>query len=75
MEKIIYRRNRMFCIDKSKLKPAAQKNDIMNALYAAIYKEFSGANYNSDYSNLTTIDRLEKVNQFAHSWLNERGLL
>lgn len=65
----------MFVIDKSKLKPKAQKDDIMTALYAAIYTEFSGAVYNEDYMNLGVSDRLSKVNEFAYKWLNERGLL
>jgi hypothetical protein len=75
MEKIIYRKNKLFCIDKSKLKPVAQKDNIYIALYAAIYTEFSGAIYNQDYSNLTSIARLDKVNEFALKWLDERGLL
>lgn len=75
MEKIIYRKNKMFCIDKSKLKPEAQKNDVTTALYAAIYTEFSGANYNKDYENLSSLEKFEKVNDFAVDWLNKRGLL
>lgn len=75
MEKIIVRRNKMFCIDKSKLKPKALKEDVMIALYAAIFTEFAGAVYNKDYSDLSVLDRLSKVNEFANKWLDERGLL
>lgn len=75
MEKIIYRQNKMFCIDKSKLKPQGQKNDVLIALYAAIYSEFSGANNNPDYANLNALQRLDKVNEFANNWLLKRGLL
>lgn len=74
MENIIYRKNRMFCIDKTKLSKKANKNDIILALYSAIYTEFSGANNNLDYSNLTSLEKLQKVNEFANKWLNERGL-
>ena len=75
MEKIIYRKNKMFCIDKSKLKPEAQKNDVIIALYAAIYTEFSGAVYNADYKDLSTVERFDKVNEFANNWLIKRGLI
>lgn len=65
----------MFIIDKAKLKPAAQKEDVCQALYAAIYQEFSGANYNEDYSSLTPLERMNKLNEFARNWLKERKLL
>lgn len=74
MEKIIYRKNKLFCIDKSKLKPEAQTPEVCSALYAAIYSEFSGAIYNKDYNNLTSLERLNKLNEFATEWLEERGL-
>lgn len=74
MENIIYRKNKLFCIDKSKLSPKACKDEIINALYAAVYMEFSGANYNEEYKNLNFLERLDKVNQFANKWLAERGL-
>ena len=74
METIIIRKNKLFCIDKSKLSQKACKEDILNALYAAIYNEFSGANYNDDYKNLTALEKLNKVNEFAHKWLSDRGL-
>lgn len=74
MEKLIVHRNKMFIIDKAKLKPASRKEDIYQALYAAIYIEFSGAQYNKDYSELDYIARLNKLNEFAWKWLEERGL-
>jgi len=40
MEKVIIRKNKLFIIDKSKLKPEARKEEIFNALYAAVYEEF-----------------------------------
>lgn len=75
MDNIIYRKNKMFMIDKTKLKPAARKDDVCVALYAAIYQEFSGANYNQDYSDLTPLERMNKLNEFARNWLAERKLL
>lgn len=74
MEQLIIHKNKMFIIDKSKLKPIAKKEDIYQSLYAAIYLEFSGAEYNQDYNNFNYIERLNKVNEFAWKWLEERGL-
>lgn len=64
----------MFIIDKKQLKPAAQKDDVCLALYAAIYKEFSGAVYSDDYSHLTSLEKMNKINEFAWKWLEQRGL-
>lgn len=75
MGNLIYRKNKMFIIDKSQLKPHAQKEDVYQALYAAIYQEFSGANYNQDYSELTALERMNKLNEFARKWLTERKLI
>ena len=75
MTNIIYRKNKMFCIDESKLALRARKTDIITGLYAAIYTEFSGAVNNPDYSNLDNLQKLEKVNQFVNTWLEKRGLL
>lgn len=74
MENIIYRQNKMFCIDKTKLSERARSNDIINALYAAIYAEFSGASKNDEYKNLTPLEKLNKVNEYANKWLRQRGL-
>jgi hypothetical protein len=75
METIVYRKNKLFCIDKTKLKPAARKDDVCMALYEAIGAEFAGAAYNKNYMNLNPIQRLNAVNEFATNWLDERGLL
>jgi hypothetical protein len=75
METIVYRKNKMFCIDKAKLSQKARKDEIINALYAAIYTEFAGANYNDDYKNLNSLERLTKINEYANKWLSERGLV
>jgi hypothetical protein len=75
MENIVYRKNKMFCIDKAKLSQKARKDEIINALYAAIYTEFAGANYNDDYKNLNSLERLTKINEYANKWLSERGLV
>ena len=65
----------MFCIDKTKLKPEGRKIETMAALYAAIYTEFSGANENKQYEDLTNFDRVQLVNEFALNWLKKRGLI
>ena len=75
MDRIVYRKNKLFCINKSLLKPEARKDDVCIALYAAIYTEFSGAVYNTDYKDITPIERLDAINAFAENWLDERGLL
>lgn len=74
MENIIFRQNKMFCIDKDKLSSKAKNTETINALYAAIYTEFSGASKNEQYKNLTPLERLQKVNEFANKWLSQRGL-
>ena len=51
MVNTIYRRNKLFCIDKSQLPDSSKKESIYNALYGAIYSEFMGANENKDYKD------------------------
>lgn len=75
MENVVYRKNKMFHIDTDKLSNKANKSDIILALYSAIYMEFSGAQNNPDYKDLTNLEKLDKVNQFANKWLTERGLV
>lgn len=75
MEKIIYRRDNKFHIDKSKLKAHAKRDEIYNALYAEIYLEFSGAVNNPVYKDLTPLARIEKLNEFAYNWLKNRGFI
>ena len=75
MKTVIYRRNKMFIIDKEQLLPHARKEDIYNALYAAVYTEFQGASENPNYKELTNLEKVNKVNQFANEWLSKRGLI
>lgn len=75
MKQIIYRKNKMFMIDKEQLKAEARRDDIYNALYAAIYLEFQGASKNQNYSKLTNLERFNQVNTFAYNWLLTRGLI
>ncbi len=74
MRQLIYRQNSQFVIDQSQLKPAAKKQDVINALYGAIYLEFRGANKNSKYENKTNLERFQLINEFAKDWLAKRGL-
>ena len=75
MEKVILRKNKLFIIDKSKLKPEARKQEIYNALYASIYEEFQGANTNPTYKNLNSLDKFEKLNSYAYNWLKQKGFI
>lgn len=75
MEKVIYRKNKFFIIDKDKIKPHGRRDDVYNALYAAIYVEFQGASDNPNYKDLTNLDKLEQVNTFAYNWLKQRGFV
>lgn len=74
MKIIITRRSNRFCIDKTQLSAAAKKDDICNALYAAVYDEFKGASKHPNYKDLSNLDRLNKLNEFALDWLKDRGL-
>ena len=73
MKQVIFRKNKLFIIDKEQLKPASRRPDILNSLYAEIYTEFSGASYNPNYENLTNLEKFNKVNEFAYNWLKSRG--
>ena len=74
MEQLVYRRNKLFVIDKSKLKPEAKSDNVCNALYAAIYSEFVGASTNPKYKGLNLKEMMEKLNEFSWDWLKQRGL-
>lgn len=74
MKKYIYRQNNKFIIDRELLSSKANKDNICNAIYAAIYSEFSGASKNKAYSHLTYIERFNKLNEFVEKWLKDRGL-
>jgi hypothetical protein len=70
---VFKRSNRLFTIDGTKLKK--NTTDIRNALYLAVYQEFLGATDNPKYKDLNTLERFNKLNDFATTWLTERGLL
>ena len=74
MGNLIYRRNHHFRIDDSQLKPEANKSDIINSLYVAIYDEFKGAQKNPKYQDMTYFSRMAALNEFAEQWLKDRGL-
>jgi len=71
---LVYRQNRLFKIDVTQLAPKAKRPEVINALYAALYDEFKGAVDNDKYSNLTYKERMDLINDYAHSWLTKRGL-
>jgi len=71
---LIFRKNRQFIVNVAELKPKAIRVDIINGLYAAIYSEFKGASENNKYKNLTPLELMAKLNEFAYQWLKDRGL-
>jgi hypothetical protein len=71
---LLYKYNGLFKINENELCTAANTMENKNALYAAIYTEFLNANKNPLYSDLTHRERLNKLNEFAKSWLIKRGL-
>jgi hypothetical protein len=71
---IFYRQSNQFKIDDSKLSSKARNTQIKNALYAAVYQEFFGASENPNYKDLTLVQRMNKLNEFAENWLLKRGL-
>lgn len=70
---LIYRENRLFKIDNSQLPPQANKSFIINALYAAIYEEFTEAINNKKYKDMSNLEKINAVNQFAQQWLKDKG--
>lgn len=74
-DRLIYRQNLKFYINESMLKPQFRRVEVINGLYAAIYDEFKGAIHNEKYSNLTPIEKIQRVNQFAEDWLKTRGFM
>jgi len=76
MVQVVYRQNNMFIIDKDLIiGPVNKKDQVCNALYAAIYTEFLGANENPTYKNQTHFQRVKALNKFAYDWLKSRGLI
>lgn len=70
---VIVRKNRLFCINEKVLPAGANKTPIKAALYAAIHQEFRGASTSERYMKLTPEQRMQKINEFAWKWLNDRG--
>lgn len=70
----VFKRGARIVLNKEALSEEAQTTEIMNALYAAIYIEFSGATKSPKYSEMTLKDKISAVNDFAFNWLKERGL-
>lgn len=72
---ILFKRNGLFTIDETKLAPSGRNNEIKAALYGAVYEEFLGASQNPKYKDLSPLDRFNRLNDFATTWLQDRGLL
>lgn len=75
MKKYFYRQNNQFVIDSDLLSSKANTTAVINGLYAAAYLEFRGAVENPKYKDLTALEKMNKLNEFAHNWLKTRGLL
>lgn len=73
MRTLVYRQNNMFKLDDAQLPTKAKDVIIKNALYADIYAEFLGAQYNAKYSSMNLIQRMQAVNDFASKWLKDKG--
>jgi len=71
---LVYRENRLFKINIEELPPKARNSGTINALYADMYLEFIEANTSFKYKNLTYQQRMQEINNFANSWLIQRGL-
>lgn len=70
---IINKQGTLFVIDESKISQKARTPAVKNGLYAAIYSEFLGAVENPKYLHLTSIQKFNKLNEFAEKWLKDRG--
>lgn len=73
MKTLIYRENRLFKIDTKQLPTAANKSWIINGLYAALYEEFTEAATNDKYKNMSNLEKMNALNEFAHRWLKNKG--
>ena len=72
---VISKRSGYFVINESCLTVEARTPAIKNALYADVYVEFLGAVENPKYKDFTILERFNKLNEFATSWLKNRGYL
>jgi hypothetical protein len=75
MKPLIYRQSRLFKIEESELPTKAKTTSTKNALYAAIYDEFTDAQYNPKYEKLSLVERMQAINDFARNWLKEKGFI
>ena len=73
MKQIFYRQGKLFKIDLDQINEKAKQTDIINSLYAAVYEEFRGSVEKKEYKNLTNLERLNKLNEFALNWLKQKG--
>lgn len=72
---LVRKQGPLFVLNDSQLSTKAKTTPIKNALYAEIYVEFIDAAKNPKYSNLTSLEKFNKVNEFAEKWLKDRNLL
>lgn len=70
---LVYRQNRLFKLEESELPVKARTAQIKNALYAAIYTEFTDAQYNPKYEHTNLLQRMQAVEAFARKWLKDGG--
>lgn len=70
---LVYRQNRLFKLDTDQLPARAKVSSVMNALYAALYEEFLGAQFSGKYGNMDLVTRMQAVNDFASQWLIDKG--
>lgn len=75
MQQYFFRKDNQFVINSKLLSERANTPTVINALYAAVYLEFRGAVDNPKYKDLNTLEKMQKLNEFAHNWLKTRGLL
>lgn len=70
---IVYRKNKLFCINRDALPKSAQREDVIQALYAVISVEFRGAEENDKYRGLSFDSKMKLLNEFVKNWLTIRG--
>jgi len=70
---LVYRQNRLFKINLNELPEIAKNTETLNALYAALFLEFRGAEENDKYNKKSYTERMEAINNFAENWLKKQG--
>jgi len=68
-ESLIYRKNRLFMVNKDKLPLRLQKQEVISSILVVIFKEFSGAIYNDKYKHMNYEDRIKEINLFAENYI------